>query len=83
MPCHGRQRTGKTGNKVGRPLIGLVLGPVMEEYLRRSLIVSHGDLSIFVERPISATVLACAVAVMVWSIARSFRARAIGEGRER
>jgi putative tricarboxylic transport membrane protein len=63
-------------------LIGLVLGPVMEEYLRRSLIVSHGDLSIFVERPISASVLACAVAVMVWSIARSFRARAIGEGRE-
>ena len=54
-------------------LIGLVLGPMMEEYLRRSLIVSHGDLLIFVERPISAAVLAAALLVMVWTIWKSFK----------
>jgi putative tricarboxylic transport membrane protein len=54
-------------------LIGLVLGPMMEEYLRRSLIVSHGDLLIFVERPISAGVLAFALAVTAWTISKSFR----------
>ena len=54
-------------------LIGLVLGPMIEEYLRRSLIVSHGDLLIFVERPIGAGVLAFAFAVMAWTISKSFR----------
>jgi TctA family transporter len=45
-------------------LVGLVLGPEMEGYLRRSLIVSHGDPMIFLQRPISASVLVfCALAV--------------------
>src|SRR5262249_37546843 len=55
-------------------LIGLVLGPMMEEYLRRSLIVSHGDLRIFIERPVSAAVLLVALLVSGWTIWKSFRA---------
>jgi putative tricarboxylic transport membrane protein len=57
-------------------LIGLVLGPMMEEYLRRSLIISHGDLLIFAERPISASVLLFALAVTGWTIWKSFQGRA-------
>lgn len=47
-------------------LIGLVLGPRMEDSLRRSLIISHGNALIFVESPISAGFLAAALAVLVW-----------------
>jgi TctA family transporter len=49
-------------------LIGLVLGPMMEQYLRRSLILSRGSFWIFVERPISAAVLLAAAAVLLWTI---------------
>jgi TctA family transporter len=51
------------------PLImGMVLGPMMEEFLRRSMQLSRGDPLIFIERPISATLLALtllALAIMV------------------
>jgi TctA family transporter len=52
-------------------LIGLVLGPAMEQHLRRSLIVSRGDPMIFIERPVSAVILAAAAAVLVWTIYKS------------
>jgi putative tricarboxylic transport membrane protein len=39
-------------------LIGFVLGPMMEEHLRRAMLLSRGDPIVFVERPISATLLA-------------------------
>jgi TctA family transporter len=39
-------------------LIGFVLGPMMEEHLRRAMLLSRGDPSVFIERPISATLLA-------------------------
>ncbi|WP_422001647.1 tripartite tricarboxylate transporter permease [Reyranella sp.] len=34
-------------------LLGLVLGPQMEEYFRRAMLLSRGDPSVFIERPIS------------------------------
>ena len=42
-------------------LLALVLGPLLEQEFRRALTVSGGDLSTFVTRPISATLLAIAV----------------------
>src|SRR5919107_113943 len=39
-------------------LIGFVLGPMMEEHLRRAMLLSRGDPIIFLQRPISATMLA-------------------------
>jgi hypothetical protein len=39
-------------------LLGFILGPVMEEYLRRALPISKGDPAVFVTRPISAVLLA-------------------------
>ncbi len=45
-------------------LLGLVLGSLMEEYLRRAMTISRGDWSVFVTRPLSATLLAVAVALL-------------------
>ena len=51
--------------KIGFPLVsiilGVVLGPIAESELRRSLAMSRGDFSIFAERPISAILLGLAV----------------------
>ncbi len=46
-------------------LLGFILGPMMEEYLRRAMLLSRGDPLVFVQRPISATMLALAVLGMV------------------
>jgi len=48
-------------------LLGFVLGPLMEENLRRALLLSRGELSTFIERPISAGFLAFGAAILLWS----------------
>ena len=45
-------------------LIGFVLGPMMEEHLRRAMLLSRGDPVVFIERPISASLLAVGAVVM-------------------
>ncbi|WP_099825439.1 tripartite tricarboxylate transporter permease [Oceaniglobus indicus] len=58
--------------KIGFPLVaiilGVVLGPIAESELRRSLALSQGDPSIFVTRPISAILLLIAVALVAGTI---------------
>ena len=63
-------------------LLGFVLGPLMEENLRRALLISRGQMSTFIERPISATLLGLSVALIAWSVVSGFRrsARARAEG---
>ncbi len=46
-------------------LLGLVLGPVLEENLRRALLISRGDPLVFVQRPISLALLLLAVVLLV------------------
>ena len=46
-------------------LLGFVLGPLLEEHLRRAMIFSRGDPTTFVTRPLSAVLLALALAVLV------------------
>ncbi|HWM02741.1 MAG TPA: tripartite tricarboxylate transporter permease [Actinophytocola sp.] len=46
-------------------LLGFVLGPLLEENLRRALIISRGDPSVFVSRPISLALLVLAAAAVV------------------
>jgi putative tricarboxylic transport membrane protein len=48
-------------------VLALILGPFMEKSLRTSLEMSAGDFSIFLTRPISATLMACAVLVIAVS----------------
>lgn len=45
-------------------ILGLVLGPMLEENIRRALLISHGDPMTFLWSPISATFLACGVALL-------------------
>jgi len=50
----------------GAPLLlGLVLGPMMEENFRRALLLSRGEFSTFVTRPLSASLLAAAAVLLV------------------
>ena len=46
-------------------VLAFVLGPMLENNLRKSLILSHGDFTIFIERPISATCLVLAAAALL------------------
>ena len=54
-------------------LLGFVLGPMLEENLRRAMILGRGDPSIFVTRPISLTLLLLTVAVLAVMLAPSIR----------
>jgi TctA family transporter len=54
----------KIGCEPAPMLLGFVLGPMMEEYFRRALLISRGDFMVFVERPISAGLLAFAAALL-------------------
>ncbi len=50
----------------GAPLLlGLILGPMMEENLRRAMLLSRGDWSVFVTRPLSATLLAMSLVLLI------------------
>ncbi|MBL8689729.1 MAG: tripartite tricarboxylate transporter permease [Rhodospirillaceae bacterium] len=46
-------------------ILGLVLGPLLEKEFRRALIGSRGDWWVFVDRPLSATILATSAIVLV------------------
>jgi len=46
-------------------LLGFILGPMMEEHLRRAMLLSRGDPTVFFTRPLSLTLLLMAVALLV------------------
>jgi putative tricarboxylic transport membrane protein len=54
----------KIGCEPAPMLLGFVLGPMMEEYFRRALLIARGDFMVFIERPISAGLLAIAVLLL-------------------
>ncbi|MCG8510891.1 MAG: tripartite tricarboxylate transporter permease [Rhodospirillales bacterium] len=54
-------------------LLGFVLGPLLEENFRRALILSRGDLTTFVNRPISLSLLALSLALLAFAFWRPVR----------
>ncbi len=59
-------------------LIGFVIGPMLEEHLRRALSLSGGDWSVFVTEPISGSVLAITAVLLLfsgWTTIRKARGR--------
>ncbi|MBK4739026.1 tripartite tricarboxylate transporter permease [Noviherbaspirillum pedocola] len=60
-------------------LLGYVLGPMVEENFRRALLLSRGDLSIFVTRPISAMFIGVGVLVVVLQMYFWMRGRLRGK----
>jgi TctA family transporter len=65
----------KLGCEPAPLLLGFILGPMMEENLRRALLLSRGDWSVFVTRPLSAGLLAGAVALLVIVALPSIKAK--------
>lgn len=57
-------------------LLSLILGPMAESNLRRTLIMTHGDWSVFFTRPISMVMLGLAVISVVTTLVKEQRARA-------
>ncbi len=55
----------KMGIEPAPLILGFILGPMMEENLRRALLLSRGDWSVFVTRGLSASLLAVAVLLLV------------------
>jgi putative tricarboxylic transport membrane protein len=58
-------------------LMGFVLGPMVEENFRRSLITSHGDAMVFLQRPISLALLLISAALLVSIVMPSIRQRRV------
>ena len=54
-------------------LLGYILGPMVEENLRRALLLSRGDPAIFFDRPISATLLYVTLAMLGWTLFKFLR----------
>jgi putative tricarboxylic transport membrane protein len=63
----------KLGCEPAPLLLGFVLGPLLETYLRRSLIISQGDPTVFVTRPLSAVLLLLAAAALVVAVLPTVR----------
>ncbi len=56
-------------------LLGFVLGPMMEEHLRRAMLLSRGDPGTFIDRPISATLLGLAALALFLMLLPTVRRR--------
>jgi TctA family transporter len=56
-------------------LLAMILGPMMEEYLRRAMLLSRGDPTIFLRRPISCVVLLIAVVALATAVFPAIRAK--------
>jgi putative tricarboxylic transport membrane protein len=55
----------KVGYEAAPLVLALVLGPMMENAFRRSMVIAEGDLSVFVKRPISATFLILSLLILL------------------
>jgi putative tricarboxylic transport membrane protein len=56
-------------------VLGFILGPMMEENLRRSMMISFGDPSVFITRPLSAAFLFAAAALLIVIALPALRAK--------
>jgi TctA family transporter len=65
----------KLGCEPAPLLLGFILGPMMEENLRRALLLSRGEWSTFLTRPLSAGLLLAATAMIVVVLLPSIRSK--------
>jgi putative tricarboxylic transport membrane protein len=58
------------------PLVmGVILGPMAEQFFLTSMIANQNDLTVFVTRPVSAVILAVAVVMTAWPLTKRWRTR--------
>ena len=65
----------KLGAEPAPLLLGFILGPMMEEYLRRALLLSRGDWTVFVTRPLSASLLVASAVLLAIVLMPSVKAK--------
>ena len=65
----------KLGFPLAPMLLGFVLGPMVEEHLRRAMLMSGGDPSVFIRRPISLAFLIATVLILIVMVAPAVRKR--------
>jgi len=63
----------KVGAEPAPLILALILGPMAEEYLRRALLLSHGDASVFVTSPLSLGTLIVAALLVASILLPQFR----------
>jgi putative tricarboxylic transport membrane protein len=63
----------KIGCEAAPLILGFILAPMLEDNFRRSLVLSRGDWSIFIERPIAAILLATSVLLVLVMVLPSIR----------
>lgn len=63
----------KLGCEPAPMLLGFIIGPMMEEYLRRAMLLSRSDPMVFLTRPISAVMLGLALAAIIVVMLPSLR----------
>jgi putative tricarboxylic transport membrane protein len=56
-------------------LLGFVLGPLMEENLRRAMLLARGDVTVFFTRPISAGLMILSIALLIIAVLPMIRKR--------
>jgi putative tricarboxylic transport membrane protein len=56
--------------------MGIILGPMAEQYFLTSMVSHQNDLTVFVTRPVSAVDLLLSLTMVAWSCARAWRTRA-------
>jgi putative tricarboxylic transport membrane protein len=65
----------KHGFEPAPMLLGFVLGPLMEENLRRAMLLARGDATVFFTRPISATIMALSIFLLIIALLPMIRKR--------
>ena len=63
----------KLGCEPAPLLLGYILGPMLEENLRRALVLSRGDFTVFLTRPVSLVMLLLAAALLIVVVAPAVR----------
>jgi len=66
---------GKLGFPPAPLLLGFVLGPMMEENLRRAMLMAKGDPSVFVTRPISLGFIIVTIGILIVMVAPAVKKR--------
>lgn len=56
-------------------LLGFVLGPMLEEQFRRAMLISRGNMNVFLDRPISAVILTLTVLLLAYGVWDGLRRR--------
>ena len=56
-------------------ILGFVLGPLMEENLRRAMLIARGDATVFLTRPISAALLAISALMLILAVLPTLRSK--------